>query len=417
MKQFLLILLFSCSIFAASAQTKSKADTLEVYFHQGKHYWDPNFKDNAVRMEAFANRITSFLQDTTIHRIKHIHIVAGASPEGYLKFNKNLSANRAKTMRKVLKSYVSLPDSMIVEDSRGVNWEGLKELVAASDMEYRDEVLHILHTAPEFLNNREVRKLRLMYLRNGEPWKYMYEHYYPLLRSFNMQIIFEWELLQKEPVKSIEPMPKPEPQPLTTVHPEPNLDVVFPVIIEDPLPPFYMAAKTNMLYDAALVPNVGLEFYLGKGFTISGNWMYAWWDNRDANWWHRIYGGDLEVRKYFGGLASLKPLQGWHAGLYAQIVTYDFEMGARGYLGDRWSWGAGASMGYSLPIKPRLNLDFTLGIGYLGGKYKEYLPFDDCDVWQSTKYRNWIGPTKAEISLVWLIGRGNVNIFKKGGDK
>ena len=62
----------------------------------------------------------------------------------------------------------------------------------------------------------------------------------------------------------------------------------------------------------------------------------------------------------------------------------------------------------------RLNLDFTLGVGYLFGEYQEYIPQDDCYVWQATKYRNWIGPTKAEISLVWLIGKYNYNKGKGG---
>lgn len=41
--------------------------------------------------------------------------------------------------------------------------------------------------------------------------------------------------------------------------------------------PFYMALKTNMLYDVLAVPNIGLEFYLGKNWSIAGNWMYGWW--------------------------------------------------------------------------------------------------------------------------------------------
>ncbi|MBQ8224165.1 MAG: DUF3575 domain-containing protein, partial [Bacteroides sp.] len=102
-------------------------------------------------------------------------------------------------------------------------------------------------------------------------------------------------------------------------------------------------------------------------------------------------------------------------GLYGQIITYDFEWGGRGYLGDRWSYAGGVAFGYSLPVRHRLNLDFTLGVGYLGGEYKEYLPIDDCYVWQVTKQRRWFGPTKLEASLVWLIGRGNVNEGKKGG--
>ena len=55
-----------------------------------------------------------------------------------------------------------------------------------------------------------------------------------------------------------------------------------------------------------------------------------------------------------------------------------------------------------------------IGVGYFGGEYKEYIPQDDCYVWQATKDRNWVGPTKAEVSLVWLLGRGNYNKGKGG---
>ena len=47
------------------------------------------------------------------------------------------------------------------------------------------------------------------------------------------------------------------------------------------------------------------------------------------------------------------------------------------------------------------------------GQYHEYLPLDGCNVWQSTKQRRWWGPTKAEISLVWFVGRDGYN--GKGG--
>ena len=43
--------------------------------------------------------------------------------------------------------------------------------------------------------------------------------------------------------------------------------------------------------------------------------------------------------------------------------------------GSKWSYGGGVAYGYSLPVGHRFNVDFTLGIGYLGGSYKEYIPF------------------------------------------
>ena len=86
------------------------------------------------------------------------------------------------------------------------------------------------------------------------------------------------------------------------------------------------------------------------------------------------------------------------------MTTYDFRLGGKGYLSDRWSWGAGIEYGYSLPIGRRLNLDFGLGIGYLGGEQETYRPMDGHYVWQQTESLRWFGPTKAEVSLVWLIG-------------
>ncbi len=187
---------------------------------------------------------------------------------------------------------------------------------------------------------------------------------------------------------------------------------------------FYMALKTNLLYDLLLVPNIGAEFHLGKGWTIGADAAYAWWDNAKRNRYWRIYGGDFTIRKYLGRRAAAKPLTGHHLGIYGQALIYDFECGGTGYMGgkpkttllDDMHWGAGLEYGYALPIARRLNLDFTIGIGYLGGEVREYKPMNGGYVEQSRKRRNFIGPTKAEISLVWLIGYGNYN-ERKGGRK
>lgn len=214
----------------------------------------------------------------------------------------------------------------------------------------------------------------------------------------------------KAPVKSIASVED-------TLYAESKAAIIPPVVVADPRSqkkPFYISARTNMLYDLALIPNIGLDIYLGKNFSLSGNWMYAWWKNDNIYWYWRTYGGDLGVRYWFGKAAKAKPLTGHHVGLYGQIITYDFELGGRGYLGDRWTYGGGIEYGYSLPIARRLNIDFNLGFGYLGGEFKEYLPIDGHYVWQATKRRQFIGPTKAEISLVWQIGRGNINAGKGG---
>ena len=77
---------------------------------------------------------------------------------------------------------------------------------------------------------------------------------------------------------------------------------------------FYMDLSTNILYDLAAVPNIGIEFYLGKNISIDANWMYAWWSKNSRHRYWRIYGGDLELRWWFGSKAHEKPLTGHHIG-------------------------------------------------------------------------------------------------------
>lgn len=85
-----------------------------------------------------------------------------------------------------------------------------------------------------------------------------------------------------------------------------------------------------------------------------------------------------------------------------------------GTLWDKMNYSVGLEYGYSLPVARRLNLDFVIGVGYWGGEYHKYAPIDGHYVWKETRRRHWFGLTEAEISLVWLLGRGNYN-EKKGG--
>lgn len=158
-----------------------------------------------------------------------------------------------------------------------------------------------------------------------------------------------------------------------------------------------------------------MEFYLGADLSVAGQWSYAWWSHDIRHRYWRFYGGDLGLRRWFGPKTGNKPLTGHHLGLYGQMFTYDIETGGKGEMGAKFNYGGGIEYGFALPVARRLNIDFSVGIGYVTGKYHKYTPVDNHYVWQSTHTRRWFGPTKAEISLVWLIGCGNYNM-KGGGE-
>lgn len=164
-----------------------------------------------------------------------------------------------------------------------------------------------------------------------------------------------------------------------------------------------VALKSNLLYDAVLVPNIGLEVNLYNNWTVYGDLMYAGWELPSAHVYWNLYGAQYGLRKYFGSQARERNMSGHHVGIYGQALAYDLQVGNIGQQTTTLNMSAGVEYGYSFPVAPGLNVDVELGFGYLTGKYFEYNLTSGHDTWRGTIQRVWIGPTKASVSLVWLI--------------
>ena len=169
--------------------------------------------------------------------------------------------------------------------------------------------------------------------------------------------------------------------------------------------------STNMLYDAALVPNVGVEYAFGRHWSAKVNAMYAWWSNDSRHRYWRVAGGSVEMRRWFGTNVEAFELRGHHMGAYLGAYRYDFELGDTGNMAD-FNYSVGVSYGYSMPIARKLSLDLGVSVGYIGGKYTKYDYEYECYMWKADMRRNYFGVTRAEASLVWHIELG-----RKGGEK
>ena len=179
---------------------------------------------------------------------------------------------------------------------------------------------------------------------------------------------------------------------------EPGLSMKLPFIQTSSTLP-----KTEMLYDLAVVPNVGVEWFADEHWSVAANVMYIWMKNDMRHRYWRLFSTDVEGR-YWLTPQTCDVRTGHHFGLYAGFYRYDFEFGHRGWMGDA-NYGGGLSYGYAMRLFPkskeRFTLDMSLGFGYLGGTHKEYIPDDGCYVWQLTVRHHLFIPTKAELSLVW----------------
>ena len=427
-KKIVMVVLMPTTLLA-NAYAASIQDSLRttIYFRPGYSLLELSYRDNAANMKALTQGIQTIKGNPCV-QLQHIRILSAASPEGNSALNKRVAKRRGERLRDYLKETLVLPDSIFTVSSAGEDWQGLAALIAKEKTPWRNKALQIIRHTPEWVtrNGKVVdgRKRQLQNLDGGKAWKYMLDNHFYTLRT-GAVVVCEVKTLAAESTPSAaeasleqarseqarlesasqSPSSPPFPAIPSQVHPESQAPPVAS----------YFALKSNLLYDALLVPNLSLEASIGSGWTLGAGGMLAWWSKDAKHRYWRIYGGDLEIRKYFGTLSKSKPLQGHHLGIYGDFLTYDFEFGAKGYQ-SKATYAAGIKYGYSHPIANRLNLDFALGIGYLHSNYKTYVPRDGCYVYQETKKQKWLGPTQAEISLVWLLGKGNTN-KKKGGKK
>lgn len=317
------------------------SDSLRIHFQQSKSLFNESVAGNSQFYGSLADLLEMAKRKDV--EIVSITVYGAASPEGGIGYNKGLSKRRADRIA----SYIAevgggriSPEVIAV----GRDWKGLYDLaVADSELPSREATLDLLCrlAMPNDKESEDRMFAQLKVLDGGKPYRYMYGRLFPELRKAGVKVVAVYRVddLVSDGRVSLE-----------TSFVEPSgisISSKVDVMQEVRKKPWYVGVKTNMLYDALLVPNGGLEIYIGKNWSIDAYWMYAWWkSDRVHNYW-RTYGGDVELRKWLGSAARRKPLTGHHIGAYAQIVTYDFELGGRGYLADRWSYAAGVSYGYS----------------------------------------------------------------------
>lgn len=172
----------------------------------------------------------------------------------------------------------------------------------------------------------------------------------------------------------------------------------------------YISLKTNLLYDALMVPHFGTEINLFDNYSVYADVMFADWNRPQKHFYWNLYGAQFGARKYFGKVSQERSFSGHHAGIYGQALAYDLQAGNIGQQTPNINMGFGAEYGYSFPLTLDLNLDLEIGVGLLTGRYYEYVVEEGHYTWRGTIQRAWIGPTKASVSLVWLI-----KSYRKGG--
>lgn len=190
-----------------------------------------------------------------------------------------------------------------------------------------------------------------------------------------------------------------EATPTTAAEPSPSLKTSA-----TPAKPYTLALRTNLLYDALLLPTLGIEWRIDRNIGVrldgslsrwggsAGKVQKMWLLNPEVRWYL------LRDRRFYLGASAT----------YGEYNLYGYPLGNllrddTGYQGHLWN--AGLSLGYQLRLCRALSVDFNLGLGYTRSEYDSFTLIDRTRVSRErNRKKSFWGPTQAGISLVWTIG-------------
>lgn len=171
------------------------------------------------------------------------------------------------------------------------------------------------------------------------------------------------------------------------------------------------AVKSNLLYDIAGAPDIGVEYGWNRHWSVTANITSPWFVDENNEWCYEMVNYGIEGRYWLhdwnenteywqedGG-----KLAGHFFGIYANCGKFDFGHDRMGWQ-SKWFWASGVSYGYSFRLTDNLRLECTLGIGYLQTDYTRYnTQYDNSGIYfvEDGTFR-WFGPTKAGVSLMWV---------------
>lgn len=158
---------------------------LIIRFRQGASTVDPAFADNRKSLEE-VRKVLELIEADPQASLGKIVLAGASSPEGLFSLNEKMSQRRAEALKKYLGENVSSKAGLFEVINIGEDWVGLRKMVEASTMQYKQEVLDIIDTYGIY----QGREVELMRLKGGRPYNYMFEHFFPLLRSAGYIRIF-----------------------------------------------------------------------------------------------------------------------------------------------------------------------------------------------------------------------------------
>lgn len=422
-RTFLLVsLILFCFVWSSHAQNENPDlyDTIRVvsdkriqkkysvYFGIGSSKVNRSLYGNGEVLEQIKEDINSIKADKVIP--DSLVIVSSSSPDGNTSFNLRLARMRAdNTVSQVYRLLPEFRNASLRTDHYEESWDIVRQVLENDpDFPQREQMLSILDADM----SEEMKEASLKKCTEG--WAYLIENY---IYAFRNSTIYLWLDLKGVVDEYVRIAPLPTLSQLTDTL---VFDAPVPAVTRayhdgsafTPSPDIIWALRTNLLVPAL---NAGLEIPIKENWSLGLDYYFPWfWPNQKNKNCFEFLGWSVEGRYWFGRDRQPQDrLRGHSVGLYVGGGYYDFERNYRGMQGQFVS--PGLDYTYAMPIgrKKRLNLEFTLAVGYIrswGTTYNVYGDYGALYPDEGTVIWDYVGPTKAAVTLV-------VPFYRKEGRK
>lgn len=164
---------------------RSESHSATFNYVVGKYDLHRDYKNNASEFDKVDNVINEVKNNKDL-TITEFTVSGYASPEGNFNSNRTLSANRANSFAEYLNKEHGIQRNQLKVEGFGEDWTGLKEVVTASSLSDKNEVLRIIDN----VSNPDARDAELRKLSGGQTYQTLLNTYYPPLRRTDYNIAY-----------------------------------------------------------------------------------------------------------------------------------------------------------------------------------------------------------------------------------
>lgn len=348
-------------------------------------------------LRRFAQRMDSLINAGLLGNVS---VTGVASVDGNKIKNEILSSERAGAMKEWLVESTDIDANKILLFANGEDWNMFRRLIEDdSNFPDKEDALAVIDSD----SSDAIKESRLRAISGGKVWQYLKDNIFPEMRVaiVSLDILSDQNYVaESQPSISNKTEQAVSIEEAGSLSPSNDTDTFTSATVAEENDNYTlsqrMALKTNLLYDAALMPSLELEYRFNARWSVVLEGNVAWWKNDRKHKYYQIATIIPEVRYHLGSDCGWR---GHYLGLFAGGGKYDLENGRKGYSGEGGM--VGVSYNYVFNVGKSISFEAGLGVGAMYTRYKQYIPKNGHYLYQQTKNLWYGGPLRVKFALVW----------------